>query len=227
MWDLVGNSEDRFSHNEAYVICYSIYFSAEIRCQRKENQAETFMSVIFDELANAFKDYVDIHTANTGVKILEENNKQGNFKSQVFYDSGEALLGLKRKSFRQKENISDVSLLSQELSDKMNNFCGKHSMQASQDSDDQNFVNHSRKAFSDPDEKTESPIEIESTFCDASPTQPLDCDNCSYYIDDCATKLAVWKKALDTVFVILGIDSFIQTGLTDESSDRKLCHSAL
>ena len=183
------------------------------------------MSVIFDELANAFKDYADIHTANTGGKIWEENNKQGNFKSQVFYDSGEALLGLKRMSFRQKENISDVSLLSQGLSDKMNNFCGKHSMQASQDSDDQNFVNHSKKAVSDPDDKIES--QIESTFSEASPTQRLDCDNCSYYIDDCATKLAVWKKALDTVFVILGIDSFIQTGLTDESSDRKLCHSAL
>ena len=188
---------------------YSIYFPAELRSRRKQSQAETYLSVVFDELASAFKEFTDLYTANAGAVNMGENNKLPDFMARTKCDSGVD------------------SLLSQETSIQSNNLCINHSLQASQNSDDQIFVNQSMKAVSDPDDKSESHDDNKSTFSDKSPTQAHGFDNCSYYIDDCATKLAAWRKALDTVFVILGIDSFIQTGLTDESTDRKLCHSAL
>ena len=186
--------------------------------------------MVFDELANAFKEYVDIYTANTGTikPKLEGNSKQDSFKSQTL--SGQIQLSDAENSgdplLKAKDRLTDVSHQSLGLYLKTNYLCGNHSMQVSQDLDHQHLVNQSRKAVSDLDDRTESQTAIDSYFCDTSPTQPLEFSNYSNYLDDCATKLAAWRTALDTVFMILGIDSFIQTGLTDENMDRK-CHSVL
>ena len=140
------------------------------------------MSIVFEELANAFKEYVDTYLANTG------------FDQRVLATHTGTVIN-------QSEN------------------CGNHEdLFESQSMDCEYSLKQSNQ----------------SVNYDISQNQSVDCDNfydniydcnTNVYFDDYATKLEAWRTALDTVFEILSIDSFVRTGLTDENFDKSVYSS--
>ena len=135
------------------------------------------MSIVFEELATAFKEYVDTYLANTG------------FDQRVLAAHTGTVINQLESCDNQEDLFESQSM-----------DC-EHSLEQSNQS-----VNY-----------------------DISQNQSADCDN-SYdniydwninvYFDDYATKVEAWRTALDTVFEILSIDSFVRTGLTDENFDK-------
>ena len=135
------------------------------------------MSIVFEELANAFKEYVDAYLANTG------------FDQRVLATHSETVIN-------QSESCGNHEDLFEGQS-----WDGEHSLEQSNQS-----VNYdiSRNQSAD---------------CDNSYDNIYDC-NTNVYFDDYATKVEAWRAALDAVFEILSIDSFVRTGLTDENFDK-------
>ena len=135
------------------------------------------MSIVFEELANAFKEYVDTYLANTGLdqRVLATH-------------TGTVI--------NQSESCGNYV----DLFESQSRDC-EHSLEQSNQS-----VNYDIS-------------QNQSADCDHSCDNIYDC-NTNVYFDDYATNVEAWRTALDAVFEILSIDSFVRTGLTDENFDK-------
>lgn len=165
--------------------------------------------MVFEELAYAFKEYVDNYSVNNAVG---KDRMEENYKSVSF---------TKLERGKQSEMPNCCARFSGTMTE---NKFHNHSETLSESSERQSANQSMKNCFALNDTVTRS--DSFDKCDDTSLKQPPDFYNCSNYLDNYVTKLAAWRLALDTVFVILGIDTFIQTGFTDDIVDKK-GHSGL
>ena len=229
--------------------------SEEERHRSVENGPGNYSSLVYFKLAGAFKEYVDTYLTNIGIdeKIPHKNTSFSALKADKSVNLYQEKKIQCDKTGTGSENVGNQTIFSvtqgQDLYCKINNdLFDKHSMTAFQDFD-HSMVNQSERALPGFDENSCGqskqcssfndvlqnqsrvgekihPQDKQNIVVDVLHKQSADCDPFSDYFDDYVTQLQAWRTALDTVFVILGIDSFVQTGLTDENSDKSM-HSAL
>ena len=195
--------------------------SADERRQSKDNCSGTYLATVFDELSYAFKDYVDTYSVNVGIdkEMIKENIK---YMNDTLVCRSEMQM---REETRRAETVCVTETVTEISGTIIQESYDNQSVSACQGTE-KSLLSHTRKVDHNLDESLVAQSDLYSNLDEELQAQSVDCDNSCNYLDDYVTKLAAWRTALDTVFLILSIDSFIQTGLTDENVDNKV-HSAL